>query len=285
MNFKAQLFILLFVCLLSCPNCIAQFNFELPTDYASKPYKTNWQIEAPILILSSGLTISQMIMKDKTPLSSEFIATLNRDNINSFDRGATYNYSSKAKKASDYFLYGSMSAPMLLLADKKIRDDWRNVMLVSSETFLVGMGITLLAKNLSHRARPFLYNSDVSIEDKLSGDGVNSFFSGHTSMTALSTFMMAKIIVDYHPDTKLKPLIWSTAAAIPLTTGMLRYRAGKHFLSDVFAGFAVGAFTGYMVPHIHHMVQQKRNRNSNTTTNFFGDKIKIKELLVDSIEF
>ena len=131
----------------------------------------------------------------------------------------------------------------------------------------------------------FLYNESIPIEERLEADGRNSFLSGHTSMTALSTFMMAKMLVDYHPNTKYKPLIWTTATAIPLTTGFLRYKAGKHFFTDVLAGFAVGALTGYLVPHIHHAVRNKKRAKNAFTVDYFGNPVKRMDLLVDYQEF
>ena len=140
-----------------------------------------------------------------------------------------------------------------------------------------GAGFTSLSKNLVSRARPFVYNTDIPLEDRRAADGINSFVSGHTSMTALTTFMMAKLLVDYHPDTKYKPLIWTLAAGIPATTGALRYKAGKHFFTDIFAGYAVGALTGYLVPHIHHVIKKKKSQK-NYTIDYLGNRIHVSQI-------
>jgi membrane-associated phospholipid phosphatase len=38
---------------------------------------------------------------------------------------------------------------------------------------------------------------------------------------------------------------------MPLTTGLMRYKAGKHFWTDVLIGYAVGALVGVGVPALH----------------------------------
>ena len=78
-----------------------------------------------------------------------------------------------------------------------------------------------------------------------------SFLSGHTSNTAAMTFFFAKVFTDTHPDVKNKAIVWSVAAAIPAAIGYLRFEAGRHFPTDVLAGYALGAAIGYLVPALH----------------------------------
>ena len=58
---------------------------------------------------------------------------------------------------------------------------------------------------------------------------------------------------DYHPDmkTEYKIGLWTFVAAVPFATGYLRVSAGKHFPTDVIAGYAVGAFVGWLIPELH----------------------------------
>jgi membrane-associated phospholipid phosphatase len=55
-------------------------------------------------------------------------------------------------------------------------------------------------------------------------------------------FGYATIWTSYHPDSRLKPLVWASAALVPAVTGYMRVRAGEHFLSDVLAGYGTGHF-------------------------------------------
>ena len=45
--------------------------------------------------------------------------------------------------------------------------------------------------------------------------------------------------------------MWAVAASIPAVTGYLRVRAGRHYVTDVATGYALGAAIGWLVPTIH----------------------------------
>ncbi|MEQ8424859.1 MAG: phosphatase PAP2 family protein, partial [Cyclobacteriaceae bacterium] len=83
-------------------------------------------------------------------------------------------------------------------------------------------------------------------------------FSGHTSHTAAASFFMAKVISDYHPNMNkgARIILWSAAVYIPALTATLRVKAGKHFPSDVVAGYAVGAFAGWLIPQLHKVKKE-----------------------------
>ena len=70
---------------------------------------------------------------------------------------------------------------------------------------------------------------------------------------------MAKVVSDYHPNMKkgLKAIMWSGAVMIPATTAYLRVTAGRHFPTDVVAGFATGALVGFIIPHLHKKNSQE----------------------------
>ncbi len=86
---------------------------------------------------------------------------------------------------------------------------------------------------------------------KLTKNTRRSFFSGHTSHVAASTFFTAKVLTDINPDGSNNSLYWITAATIPAITGYLRVKGGKHFPTDVIVGYAVGALVGILVPELH----------------------------------
>ena len=85
----------------------------------------------------------------------------------------------------------------------------------------------------------------------MKADANASFFSGHTAMTASAAAFTATVYSIYHPDSKALPYIYISAAAIPLTTGYLRYKAGKHFPTDIAAGLIVGALNGFLIAKWH----------------------------------
>lgn len=194
-------------------------------------------------------------------LTENQIERLNAGDVNRFDRHATKRYSRTADHVSDAFLFGSGALALSLVIPKQIRSDYLIIGTLLAQTLLINNGITTLVKATVKRNRPLAYNSHVDLEVQQDKSARLSFFSGHTSTTAALCFFSAKVLHDYFPDTKLRPLIWSLGVAIPLTTAYLRYHAGKHFPTDLIAGFTMGALSGWLVPHLHKK-DRKRSRLS-----------------------
>jgi membrane-associated phospholipid phosphatase len=64
-------------------------------------------------------------------------------------------------------------------------------------------------------------------------------------------FAAASMFSAYHPDSKWKPVVWTVAAILPAATAYYRVRGGKHFITDVATGYAMGALTGILIPRLH----------------------------------
>ena len=148
-------------------------------------------------------------------------------------------------------LFSSLATPLLLLTDKNVRDHGLQTGILYFETVVVASVGVNLSKGLFSRPRPYVYNQSVPESEKQKNDATNSFFSGHTAMSAAGTFFAAKIFCDTHTDSKWKPAAWIGAAAIPIATGFYRYRAGKHFPTDIIAGYCWGALSGILIPQLH----------------------------------
>lgn len=219
---------------------------------AQSPYKIKWQEESLHLVIGTVTLGAGLHLASRTKgLTPEEIATLDRRIINNFDRTATFNSSLSANKASDILLFSSALIPLSLLAGKSARNDFGNLTILYGETVLMITGITFLTKGLVLRSRPLVYNEEFSLNEKQEKGARHAFFSGHTSLTTASYFFTAKVFSDYFPDSKLKPYLWAGAVVIPALTGYLRVAAGKHYPTDVIAGYAVGAAIGFLIPHLH----------------------------------
>jgi len=186
---------------------------------------------------------------DKT--DAAVIMALNPDDLNSIDRSTADNYSPKAKAASDKFFYGSMPAPLFLLFDKKIRKDAGKVGLLYLEAMAITGTVYTSASLVARRFRPYTYNPEVEMGVRRGGGGRNSFPAGHPAVVATSTFFMAKVYSDYHPEMKNKWILYTVAGGATLATGLLRIKAGQHFPTDVMTGIPIGVLTGLLVPHFH----------------------------------
>jgi hypothetical protein len=236
---------------------------------SESPYQLEWSKEATILTGGLGTSIAGYFLQEQAkPRTTQELSGLRAARLLALDENATDNFSLKADKHSDWLVRGSMAMPLLLAVDKDIRKDAGKISVLLSETVLLANGFTTMTKGLVKRDRPLVFNSNYPLEDRLSAGARLSFFSGHTSMSAGLSFFTAKIWSDYHPESKWKPLVWTAAAAVPAVTGYLRYKAGKHYFTDVAVGYAVGAVIGYFVPHFHKIDRRSKRKFRISSTMF-----------------
>ncbi|HYF31431.1 MAG TPA: phosphatase PAP2 family protein [Chitinophagaceae bacterium] len=240
---------------------------ELHTDsfQVSKPerkgsvYKIKPAIDLPIIAAGTAWSLygfSQIYNKPSSPEAR--ILSLRKSDINGFDRAAADNYDEGADKTSDALFYGSMPVPVLfMLLDGKVRKDFGKVFLVWWETMAVTGIYYTGSAHLIDRYRPLAYNSAAPMHERTSGNAKNSFIGGHPALVGSMTFFVAKVYSDYHPDSKAKWVFYTAATAATVTTAYLRYKAGKHFPSDLVAGSILGPLTGILVPHFHKNKQFK----------------------------
>ena len=240
---------------------------------APKVYHVNHTFDIPLTILASATAFGGFIVVDKKdPLDSLTIISLDANDINRFDRSATWqdaDFAPTARAISDVTLGLSNTLPFLLFLDKKIRKDWGDVLLLFLETqAIVGNLYSWGCVVHVDRIRPLVYNPDVPWDERAGKRTKNAFYSGHTSMSTSASFFTAKVYCDYHPELGNKKFLIYTLAVIPgLTTGIFRYKGLKHFPTDVITGMLVGASTGILVPHLH------KKKNPNLVVVPFGGKI------------
>lgn len=123
--------------------------------------------------------------------------------------------------------------------------------LISVQAVLVTKLITGLTKDLVGRARPDAGRCQAG-DELACGTETESFISGHTS----GAFAGAGLICAHHQNLPLYGDNAAGAVACGLslgtatTVGALRLVAGRHHLSDVLAGAAVGLAAGYLLPNL-----------------------------------
>ena len=206
---------------------------------------------------------------NKEGVTQAELDNLNTSNINGFDRGSADVYKGEGPaKTSDMFFYASMPLPLLLFLDHDIRKDMGTVSLLYLETMATN-GIFYTGSALAFdRFRPLAYVKESNYEgdypfaefnqnEQRNGNARNSFLCGHPSLVATSTFFIAKVYSDYHPDSKYRWLFYTGAGAATVTTAYLRHLSGRHFPTDLIAGSIAGTLSGILVPHFHKRKQFK----------------------------
>jgi membrane-associated phospholipid phosphatase len=184
------------------------------------------------------------------PLNSTDIAPLQISSIPAFDREAVYHYDIGARKLSNMLIYGTFVAKAAIFYGKKSRSHLFEIGLVGYQSLFMAQAFANGFK-LSDRIRPYVYNPNVSISDKINKDARFSFFSAHTTTMSALCFTAAYGYRLYYPDSKYKKWVWAAAITLPAVEGYLRVKSGKHFPSDVLTGYLVGLGTSYIMHKLH----------------------------------
>ena len=227
-------------------------------------YRLKPAIDIPLIAAAGGwsyFALSKIYKKDSS--SVEDITSLNKSDINGFDRWSVDVYHPEAEAVSDKIFFGAMGFPLVLLFDKEIRKDALKIAVLYTEALSI-TGTLYTSSTYFNRYRPSTYNDGLTIDQKRSGNQRNSFFAGHVALVATSTFLTAKVYADYHPHSNLRWVLYGVAIGATGATGYLRHRAGKHFPTDIILGTAIGTLSGILVPQFH-----KTNRRQDKRVHIF----------------
>jgi membrane-associated phospholipid phosphatase len=205
---------------------------------------------------AAGLAAA-MLEQTPAPLTEREIALLSRESVNRFDRSATYNYSPDAGTASDVLVGAMVAAPFALLADGRIRGEWRTVSMMYAETMAIAVILPAYGKGAVDRIRPFVYNPDAPPDEKTTSDARKAFFSRHTAVAFASAAFLSTVYGDYHPGSAAGPYIWAGSMLAAAAVGVMRCESGEHFPSDVITGAAAGCAIGYLIPRLHRSGNDK----------------------------
>jgi len=215
-------------------------------------YKIKKGVDIPVFLIGagwSGYAFTKIYSKDESTVAE--IENLNRNDVSAFNRSAIDHFSQKAQHLGDIIFYGSMPLPLVLLLDNKIRKDAGKVGFLFFETMSV-TGLLYTSSVYFHdKYRPYAYNPEVPMEHRQRGGAKNSFYAGHVGLVASSTFFMAKVYSDYHPNSGFNWLLYTIAAGATGTVAWCRYDAGQHFPTDIIIGAAQGTLAGILIPHFH----------------------------------
>ncbi len=227
-------------------------------------YHVNKAIEIPLTIASYGFNVGYGFgyLSDQNGLSEKQVLKLDKNDIWWFDRIATQqnaSFKDRAHELSDMFLNASLFIPGIIGLDKKVRQEWMDIILMYLElhaynsTFYIGTAMSV------KRTRPVAYNIDAPMYSRTEKGTRNSFFSGHVSTATCGCFFAAKVYSDLHPEIgNKKYLVYGAACIPPALVGYYRFRAMKHFPSDILIGFGVGAAAGILMPELHKSKYKER---------------------------
>lgn len=233
-----------FAIILALLICINQINGQ-------KKFDLSTEKEVTILGISSAIVLTSFLINQNLRITHEEISLLDKNQINRVDRTATNYYSKNLSLISDVLLISSATLPFSFLLMDNQNKNLTSIGIMYLETMLLTYGLTNLTKNLTQRFRPYAYNPEVPLSEKLDIDTKKSFFSGHTSTAFASAVFFSTVYSELSTDEKSEKLIWAGSLTLATTVGVLRYFSGKHFPTDIFAAAIVGSAIGYGIPKLH----------------------------------
>ena len=219
---------------------------------APSPYGTRFAVDAPLTLGLAGLSATGLLLVQHKRVASEAeLAALNRNEVPGIDRFSAGYYSAHAQTTGDVLCYGTLAlVPVLLAFEPNVHGRYGQVAGLYVETMTTTAAIFTLTVGVVYRYRPYLYGPEGG--SKRGGTiATDSFFGGHTAHAATATFFAVQVFHDFNPGSRAQPYVWGAAAAVPAVVAYFRIRAGKHFLTDNLAGYAVGATVGMVVPRLH----------------------------------
>ncbi|AUD05802.1 phosphatase PAP2 family protein [Spirosoma pollinicola] len=228
--------------------------FILPT-FAQSPYELKTGKELTLLGVGAiTLGTSVALRSAVDPLTPTEISSLNRDEINAFDRKATFHWSTTADRLSDVTLAGNaVLLGALTLGTKPMRQDVKTVAVMFIETIALANGIERSVKGVTQRTRPFVYNPVAPLDEKMTRDARQSFFSGHATNAFATAVFTGEVFRHYFPNSRLKPVVWIGSLGLATATCVLRYEGGLHYPTDLLAGAAFGSLVGWGIPKLHQV--------------------------------
>ncbi|HEY8400622.1 MAG TPA: phosphatase PAP2 family protein [Cytophagaceae bacterium] len=254
--------------------CLLFMKEEAYAQNSHSPYKLRTTVDLPVTVGSAALSYIGLkyVLREKRRVDSLEVVSLDRNDVNAFDRGATRQDLHNGSVYSDIALFSSFAIPGLLLFDDKVKSDALKIGALYLETIgIMGVVYTWGAGSIN-RYRPYVYNPEVDFEKRTSRGALNSFFAGHPAAAAASSFFLAKVYSDYNPDSRLRPWLFAAAIVPPSVVAFYRYKGGQHFPTDILAGIPIGVLIGWGVPHLH---KKKKKEDSNLSITPYGRGVSI----------
>ncbi|MCY7409162.1 MAG: phosphatase PAP2 family protein [Chitinophagales bacterium] len=226
-------------------------------------YNYKPKVDIPVTILGiAGSITGNLLIGSKSNSDTATILALNPQDVIGINRGTVNNYDPNAGPISDYFLYGGFFYGFLALADHDMRQDGAKICLLFLETMAITGTSYEMTAGLVNKYRPYAYNNDSVLQDgayvpvvdigrRTSYNAKNSFYGGHPSVPAASTFFLASVYAQYHPHSPFRFVLYGVAVAATSTTAYLRLKGGYHFPTDVAIGVALGTTYGLLIPRLH----------------------------------
>ena len=171
--------------------------------------------------------------------------------VPAFDRALMQPFSSGLNTAGDILQFAALLSPAVLMTAPM--EEWLTIGVMYAETVLATYGVKEFAKSLVTRPRPYMYYDDKPMELVEEGDWNESFPSGHSALAFSGATFLSYVFGKYFGDSPWKYAVTAASYSVAAATAFFRVASGKHFLTDVLTGAAIGTAVGFVVPWLHSL--------------------------------
>ncbi len=224
------------------------------------PYELKAEQEMGLMVTGTGLLYASVIgHANKQGWGYLPISRLDKKDVWFIDRPACNNWNSGLNKTREFFepalsiaALGSIGTYGIF--SYKEKNNWSELMTLSLmyfEGLYISTGGALLVKSLANRARPYTYNSSLTIEDRIRGGNNESFFSGNATIMFYNASYLSLLAWDLYPDKKWTPFLIGGTFALAELSAFWSVRSGMHFTSDVLTGALWGSGVALFINQIH----------------------------------
>jgi membrane-associated phospholipid phosphatase len=216
------------------------------------PYLLSWKTDGIIGGTALGLRLlGEFLPEKELELTEDIAGSFTSTDVVWFDRLSIDKFKPDLINFSTTLNYFAFIAPLPLLADRKMRNDFLAIATMFVETRLLTEAMPMITKKLFPRFRPYVYSNKFDFETKDKYNDSRSFFSNQSAYVFSSAVFSAKVFSDFYPESKARPWIWGSALTTATAIGVLRHEIGIHYISDLVVGAAIGSALGYFIPHFH----------------------------------
>jgi undecaprenyl-diphosphatase len=252
-----------FVVLLACAG--SAFAEAAPADASGSPqpppvFPFALDPLADAALMAGGLALygGSFYLESKKPAPDK--SAVDPHSIPFFDRVYPSAPSSALATAGDDLALASAALPIVLLFGRS-GGEILTLGVMYLETLGLAYGLDSLLKSAVVRYRPYSYSSSTPA-DFSNSEIAASFPSSHATLAFSAAVFTGYVFDELSPGSNMKVWVWTAGLGIAAAVSTLRIASGDHFLSDVLAGSAIGAASGFLVPFLHERLRTAKTKRN-----------------------
>lgn len=245
------------------------FAEEAPADASGSPqlspsFPFSLDLLADAALIGGGLALygGSLYLESKKPMPDK--TAVDPQSIPFFDRLYPSAPSPALTTAGDDLALASSALPLVLLFGRS-GSEMLTLGVMYVETLGLAYGLDSLLKSVVVRYRPYAYSTSTPA-DFSDSEVTASFPSSHATLAFSAAVFTGFVFDELNPDSNLRPWVWASGLTVAVVVSTLRVASGDHFLSDVVAGSAIGAASGFLVPLLHERIHAIKTKPTDTVS-------------------